>query len=116
MKAAIYAHEVWVKTNGRRGAQLFLSREDFPGIRVKGRQLTGAVFVKCDLNGSLFTRCSMGGVVFQNCYLNGVAFQDCDLSNVTFEDCDMTETLFDNCVTTGINTDGSDLTESNFTW
>lgn len=113
MKSAIFAHEIWLRTRGRRGEKFFLSREDWPGIQVKGRQLAEASFYKCDLSKAHFDGCNFVASAFRECRLYGVTFQNCDLSNVTFEDCDLTESLFINCVTTGIKTDGSDLTESN---
>ncbi len=65
------------------------SRSSTFGSRFDGQDLSGQVFIGCNLGASRFVRTALPGARFQNCALGASDFTGADLRKAVFDGCDM---------------------------
>lgn len=78
-------HQLWIKSEGKKGKRADLSGADLSRTNLKGLNLSGAIFRSIQWGGANCEREDLLIVSFKNANLSGVCLEGTDLSEVDFK-------------------------------
>ena len=101
-------HELWLKNPLNDKNRLFLENYNLSFLEIKNRDLSDALFHKCDMRSMKIQNCDLSFTVFSNNNMNNITFSICNFNTTKFYSTNLSEGLFINCTLTNVK-----LTDTN---
>ena len=95
-------HELWLKNPSNDKNRLNLENYDLSFLEIKNRDLSKALFDKCNMFDMKIQNCDLSYTGLYNSKMNGIMFYVCNLNETKIYSIDLSEGLFTNCTLTNI--------------
>lgn len=105
-------HELWLKNPLNDKNRLFLENYNLSFLEIKNRDLSDALFHKCDMRSMKIQNCDLSFTVFSNNNMNNITFSICNFNTTKFYSIDLSEGLFTNCTLTNVQLVNTNLAKA----
>lgn len=102
-------HELWLKNPSNNKNRLILKNYDLSFLEIKNRDLSKALFDKCNMFDMKIQNCDLSYTGLYNNKMNGIMFYVCNLNETKIYSNDLFEGLFINCTLTNVKLTNTNL-------